>query len=1033
VVAAAMPAEPLDAIRAQIQGEISGQVAIGRHIVQVGSIHGALVTVLPPEHAPPIRPRPTPIFLRPHPFPGLLDRSDEVASAIGGLQSAQPVELHGEAGVGKTSLLRHLAFHPATALFRDGVIFLPARGLPAADVLQSLFDAFFDRVGNLKPTDGQLRLALSDRQALVVLDDVELARDDLQLAMDAAPGCTFLLASIERRLWGEGHAIGLAGIDADAALLLLERELGRTLTNDERPSARDLCAALQGLPLRLLQAAALAREGGRTLAEVCRDLRPDRPADTLARAALEPLTEGERRTLTAIASLGNASIGAEHLAAIVEIPDLDPILDVLARRHLIMAASPRFVAAVPVVATLPAPELAAWRARAAAYYAEWGEASAGTPAAVTDEAGVILELQASAVTAGRWRDVLRLSRIVDAALALAGRWGSWDRALGRSLVAARALGERGDEAWALHQLGSRALALGDTATAAVYLTGALQIREALGDRLGAAATRHNLGLLPAPPAAPREASGAAPAAVPAGGLATLLKLIAALILVAVIGTGGWYLASGVTTPAGLSAIAVSETEVALHWTDHANNQDGFTIERGGNGSPFAEIALVPPNSTDFLDTGLEPNTTYAYRVRAYRSWMPGLPVRQSGPSNEASATTGAPLSLEGLTVDPTTVDAGGSATGTVTLARAAPAGTSVRLSASHPDLAEIPDSVFVAGGDTSTSFSIAAGQAQESTEVTITATLGDTEQTATLTIQPPPPVQPALSGLRIAPATVIGGQTATGTVSLDRAAPDGGVQIRLTFDTPGAATGPADGVRVPAGETAATFPIATTPVDRSTSVVIAATLGSVGKSATLTVVPPSLIRFTCDPGSITAGDSAVCTVTLTGPAPSNGVVVHIGGATPTVAPLISVPAGVTVAAGDTEASFPLESSPRIGAPLQFVLTATLEDLRLTVALAVTPPPPAISGVSCDPNPASSQSSTTCTVTLDGAAPSAGLLVQLTTSDPEAAPVPRGVRIVAGSSTATFAVATGSAGQAEITATIVGSSATVTLEVVVAVY
>ena len=40
-------------------------------------------------------------------------------------------------------------------------------------------------------------------------------------------------------------------------MTLFERELGRPLTDDERPEAKLLCIALEGHPLRLIQAAAI--------------------------------------------------------------------------------------------------------------------------------------------------------------------------------------------------------------------------------------------------------------------------------------------------------------------------------------------------------------------------------------------------------------------------------------------------------------------------------------------------------------------------------------------------------------------------------------------------------------------------------------------------------------------------------------------------------------------------------------------------------------------------------------------------------
>lgn len=131
-------------IEAKIQGEISGQVAVGSHILQIGSVHGGVVNINSVEE---LRPqiRSLPVLLRPRPFPKLIGREIEVDTAIKALQASVSLEFYGKEGVGKTSLLRYLAYRYETKLlFPDGVIYLIARSKPALDLLQALFDAFYD-------------------------------------------------------------------------------------------------------------------------------------------------------------------------------------------------------------------------------------------------------------------------------------------------------------------------------------------------------------------------------------------------------------------------------------------------------------------------------------------------------------------------------------------------------------------------------------------------------------------------------------------------------------------------------------------------------------------------------------------------------------------------------------------------------------------------------------------------------------------------------------------------------------------------
>jgi hypothetical protein len=91
-------------------------------------------------------------------------------------------------------------------------------------------------------------------------------------------------------------------------------------------------------------------------------------------------------------------------------------------------------------------------------------------------------------------------------------------------------------------------------------------------------------------------------------------------------------------PSNLLATPVSTSQVNLSWTDMANNEDGFKIERcsGAGCSNFAQIAIVGSNVTGYSNNGLLASTAYSYRVRAYNSGG------DSPYSNTASATTPAP-------------------------------------------------------------------------------------------------------------------------------------------------------------------------------------------------------------------------------------------------------------------------------------------------------------------------------------------------------------------------------------------------------
>ena len=91
-------------------------------------------------------------------------------------------------------------------------------------------------------------------------------------------------------------------------------------------------------------------------------------------------------------------------------------------------------------------------------------------------------------------------------------------------------------------------------------------------------------------------------------------------------------------PSNLDATAIWVSEIDLTWTDNSTNEDGFNIYRAtangsANGSTFVQVGAVGIGATSFQDTGLERNTKYYYRVRAFNA------VGESADSNTASART----------------------------------------------------------------------------------------------------------------------------------------------------------------------------------------------------------------------------------------------------------------------------------------------------------------------------------------------------------------------------------------------------------
>ncbi|MEJ5295120.1 MAG: S8 family serine peptidase [Fimbriimonadales bacterium] len=167
---------------------------------------------------------------------------------------------------------------------------------------------------------------------------------------------------------------------------------------------------------------------------------------------------------------------------------------------------------------------------------------------------------------------------------------------------------------------------------------------------------------------------------------------------------------------------------------------------------------------------------------------------------------------------------------------------------------------------------------------------------------------PSLSNLTLNPSTVVGGNSSTGTVTLTAAAPSGGFTVQLSSSNPSVASVPGS-ITVPAGQSSASFTIATQQVSSTTQVTITASAGSVSRQATLTINPPSgsvsLESLTISPTSVWGGSSATGTVTLSAPAPAGGVVVQLRSSNSGAA---SVPSSITIPAGQRSASFTIRTT-----------------------------------------------------------------------------------------------------------------------------
>jgi len=580
-------------IQANISGDISGQVAVGNYILQVGNVNGGVVNVAPPSSGPKYTKRTTPVSLRPRPFPSLLDRDDETATVQSGLLASVPISIYGPAGVGKTSLLRRLSHLSDVSTYTDGVAYLSVSEYGRDDILQAVFDAFFEGSSNFKATDTEIKVALQNLKALILIDDLSLKSDDVSSLLDAAPNCTFILASLERTIWGEGQLVQVGGLPEDDAAALFTRELGRGISDAEQDEIREVCAKLDGHPLRIIQFASLVREGKSTLADIKEQVGESEPDKANLRAVLPTLTESQKRVLAILASLEGNTIPEIHLATLSQTKDLQQDIKTLMSLGLVQAHSPRYSLAGNLPASLGAIwDLSSWEDVLINYFVNW---LAQQPAEmfVKEAQDSLVHSIKKAGEKKRWKEVVQIGRVLEQILVLWRRWQTWMDVLDLVLKAARELGNRKVEAWALHQLGTRAACLGINEQAKNLLTQALNLRQIIGDQAGLAITQHNMQSLfgITPPPMKGKGKGCRRwftyGAVGVGGLAVLGVLFGA----------GWFLFSiliPASTPAPTPIVVTRVVSATPHDTPTARNT--FTPNPTGT-STYTPSPTVTPSNT----------------------------------------------------------------------------------------------------------------------------------------------------------------------------------------------------------------------------------------------------------------------------------------------------------------------------------------------------------------------------------------------------------------------------------------------------
>ncbi|MFD4540461.1 ATP-binding protein [Streptomyces bauhiniae] len=527
------------------------RLVCGDFLLTVNPVDGSEIEPCPPHERPAAPAKRTPAAraeyeraaLPPAPpghrvaAPELLERQEIRERLVRLLTQGRTVRLTGPGGSGRTALL-DLVAEDCADLAPDGVVRLDGLHRTPDDLLRDLFHTVHDAPRHRLEAD-ELRESVKEIGAVVLIDDLEFGGTALTGLLEAAPECAFLLAATPDTpaATGDIEEVGLPGLDRAAGVEILERSVGRDLTEEEAVWAGDLWFESEGLPLRFVQAGALLRQreqlrasGGvvdeygvfedvRGPADAVLDLpledeeAEEVPLPSLAEAAAPAPLLASRLSTSARAALRFAvALDGElphpaHLPALVGDTHADAALGELLGCGLVSPAGPRYRLAAGVRAQLEAAgydEDAPAEARTAArHYAWWAAHPSVTPERVCAEAAAVLTALETVLPGTEPADggedeqatAVRLAHAASAAFAAGLHWTAWEQALHAGSEAARLAQDVPERAYFHHELGILALVDGQLDRARSELEVSHGMRSALSDMRGTVAGRRALALV----------------------------------------------------------------------------------------------------------------------------------------------------------------------------------------------------------------------------------------------------------------------------------------------------------------------------------------------------------------------------------------------------------------------------------------------------------------------------------------------------------------------------------------------------------
>ena len=324
----------------------------------------------------------------------------------------------------------------------------------------------------------------------------------------------------------------------------------------------------------------------------------------------------------------------------------------------------------------------------------------------------------------------------------------------------------------------------------------------------------------------------------------------------------------------------------------------------------------------------------------------------------------------------------------IELSHPAPAGgLTVGLQSSDSRIT-LPDQVSIPAGTKVLELRIPAPVVISNTPLMVSASFYGTGASTDVLVVPS-----TLSALLPEINDLAAGASTSVVVRLTGPAAPGGLDVTLS-ESSGSLTFPSV-VHIAEGQSSTVVVVKAANVSAPISVLLHASDGHTQLAVPMTVSPVDVALLSLSAVSVTGGVTATGTITLGAPAPGSGAEIRISSNQSAV----NVPAVVHIPAGASSASFVIGSTP-VQQKLIATITATAGALAKSKTLTVNPA--ALASVMLQQSSMTGGAAQQGTVLLTGVAPSGGLSVTLSSTNP-AIQVPKEVFIPAGAASGVFSL------------------------------